>query len=373
MLQVTVPGKLIVSGEHAVVYGCPALAAAIDRYIQVRLAPLPDPIIEFAVLEYQAPLVSLSMADFWEQVEQIERRYDAFLREELAVTDITTHLYDLPLYAVGLFLRRAGIQCPEGLRITISGDLPMGYGLGSSAAVIVGVLRILSLYFQVSLQPEELKTLAIQVENMQHGHSSGLDISVCLYQGIILYSQSSLVIPALKPWSAYLVNTGQPLSSTGECVAYVKKHITSTHSWEPFAEVTHRCLEALEKEDESAFRLAIKENQRLLTQLGVVPEKIQRFIEEIMEQGGIAKICGAGSVSGDNAGYLLLLPGEHLASIENVVHAYGFTLEHVQLGVYPLDDFFSALKGANVPRDFLSKKEREKSVQNSDPFSGWKE
>jgi mevalonate kinase len=236
------------------------------------------------------------------------------------------------LYALGVFLRYTGIPLNQGLRLVISGDLPMGYGLGSSAAVTVGILRVASLFFQRSLSLSELLSLAKQVENLQHGLSSGIDPSVCLYEGVLLYTTNSITPRTLEPWPAYLINTGQPSSSTGECVESVKEKAFPVSLWSEFTRVTLACDQALQAHDTPLLQQAISENHRLLCQIGVVPSRIQEFIAEVEAAGGAAKICGAGSVRGDNAGFLLMLPGD-LEKIEHLTHQFGFTVERVQLGV----------------------------------------
>jgi mevalonate kinase len=332
MYQVTVPGKLIISGEHAVVYGNPALAAAIDRYVQVRLAMLEEPIIQFAFAEYTQPLVSLTFPEFWQAIEKLQQRYQQFLQGECPVTEITTQLYDLPLYALGLFIQHTKTHLTQGMRITISGDLPMGYGLGSSAAVVVGILRIASLAFAQPCTLDEMQQLAVQVENLQHGRSSGLDPSICLHGGVVLYSKQEVLTRKFKPWSMYLINTGQPLSSTGECVAWVKQHSHITTMLEQFRTVTLACDQALQSQSFTDLQQAIQTNHRLLCELDVVPARIQSCIAELEKYQNAAKICGAGSIIGENAGYLLVL-GEQLETIETIAHEFDFAVERVQLGV----------------------------------------
>ena len=58
------------------------------------------------------------------------------------------------------------------------------------------------------------------------------------------------------------------------------------------------------------LRESIRENHRLLVEIGVVPEQVSAFVREIEQAGGAAKICGAGSVVGDAAGVLLVLADE---------------------------------------------------------------
>jgi mevalonate kinase len=334
MLQITIPGKLIISGEHAVVYGNPALAAAIDRYVHIQLTPVDEDAIQFAVAEFQQPLVNIPLAELPKCMQELRERYQDFLQGKLEVNQITRHVYDLPLYTIGLFYEYAKVPLIQGLRLTVSGDLPIGYGLGSSAAIIVAILRILAKFFDKSYSAAELHPLTMQVENLQHGHSSGLDPSVCLHEGVILYDQKSINPRVLAPWPAYLINTGQPLSSTGECVEKVKTHASNSHLWAEFSAATLACDQALQNQEPDKLYQAIARNHQLLCQLGVVPPRIQEFIAQLEQLQSVAKVCGAGSVRGDNCGYLLVLTAEHnLKDIERITKQFGFVIERVQLGV----------------------------------------
>ena len=310
------------------------MAAAIDRYVQVDLVPLTTLTIEFALAGYQLPITHMDAEDFWLSVDQLDSHYQDFLQGKRPVTEITTHLHDLPLYALGLFLRHLKIPLTQGIRLTIGGDLPMGYGLGSSAAVVVGIIRVASLFFQRSLPLSDMLILAKQVEHLQHGQSSGIDPSACLHEGVILYRadpQSPITSRPIAPWPAYLVNTGQPMSTTGECVAHVQAQQFGENIWNEFTAVTLACDQALATQDSQQLHKAIAHNHQLLCHLGVVPERIQQFIAQLEFAGGAAKICGAGSIAGDNGGYLLALPGA--ANIQSIIQEFRFGLELAQLGV----------------------------------------
>jgi mevalonate kinase len=75
------------------------------------------------------------------------------------------------------------------------------------------------------------------------------------------------------------------------------------------------------------MRALIRENHRLLVQIGVVPEKVQRFISAVEARGGAAKICGAGAISG-NAGGTLLLLAEELP--QGLCEQYGYAADPVR-------------------------------------------
>jgi mevalonate kinase len=329
MIKVSVPGKLIISGEHAVVYGSPALAAAIDKYVHVELASISETQIEF--LAGTQFTIKISLPDFWQRFSELQKRYQNFLAGKCAVTAISQDWYDLPLYALGQFLQYTQIDLTQGLRFTIGGDLPVGYGLGSSAAIIVAILRAACEYFKRPLTLPELQRLAVLAENLQHGHSSGLDPSICLQGGVVLYTHDGhFDTRNYKPWPAHLINTGRPQSSTGECVSWVKQHAYPSLLWERFADVTRACDRALQNQNLAELQAAIRENHQLLCRIGVVPQAIQEIIEGLEERGYAAKICGAGSIRGNNVGYLLIVGTN---DITHYLEQFGYYIEQVHLGI----------------------------------------
>jgi len=79
--------------------------------------------------------------------------------------------------------------------------------------------------------------------------------------------------------------------------------------------------DALRKEDSALLWTSIRENHRLLSDIGVVPHRVQHLIAEIENVGGAAKICGAGSVSGDHAGVVWVY-GNSLDMYQQIASAH---------------------------------------------------
>ena len=107
----------------------------------------------------------------------------------------------------------------------------------------------------------------------------------------------------------YWVLMGKPQATTGECVASVREAWGHDQAlWDAFGACTNTLLDTMEQTGDQASNLVevIKENHRLLQRIGVVPDFAARFISEIEEAGGAAKVSGAGSIRGDAAGVLLV-------------------------------------------------------------------
>jgi len=142
---------------------------------------------------------------------------------------------------------------------------------------------------------------------MQHGHSSGLDLRVAMQGGCLFIQGDQLQTRSLPPFKLYLINTGTPESLTGECVEKAAVFFKESSLAEDFAATTLAMDGALQQGSLVEMNNCIRENQRLLTKIGVVPESVQEFIQVIEQHQGSAKICGAGAIKGDSAGVILAL------------------------------------------------------------------
>ena len=170
--------------------------------------------------------------------------------------------------------------------------------------------------------------MALEAENMQHGFSSGLDLKIAMHGGC-LYVQDQQLEPRPSPaFPLYLVNTGAPACSTGECVEKVAHHFRLAKVNQAFANVTYAMDAALKKQSTGDMQQAIRDNHQLLINLGVVPKKVQQFIAALEAKQAAAKICGAGAIIGDQAG-AVLISADNRASVNEVCNAFGYQLMSV--------------------------------------------
>lgn len=289
------PGKLILSGEHAVVHGAPALAVAVSLYARVEATPLPEPVLEWH-LPGASPL-RISLQDTHTRAADLDARHRRFLQGGLDIAAVAP----LPVDLLTAAAARARPQ--HGWRLTFASDIPPGAGMGSSAAFLLALFK--------ALRPEwDAHTLyreALACEQYQHGRSSGLDVAVSLHGGALWMHRSAhrpLDLPTLPEFRA--IHTGRPARTTGECVTDVSARFPDGHPhWTAFEAIALRTREALQKPDPDAWTRAIRENHRLLTDIGVVPGPVQTAIADMEAAGGAAKICGAGCLRGPAAGVLL--------------------------------------------------------------------
>jgi len=305
-MKVYAPGKLILSGEHAVVYGMPALAMAVNRYVCATASSQLLPLVSFDLSDF-AYESGLTFTALNRLKNRIKQKYKKFISGDFKIRDVLQKPAELAQFAITLFLENFNLKLINGVKIKVHSDIPIGCGMGSSAATILSIVHAIAKHLEIELTPEIFYRLGIQAENMQHGHSSGLDLRVSMHGGCHLLKDGQLHARAIPSFPLYLVNTGTPLSSTGECVEKVASLFKHSNIWQEFGDITQQMDRALEQNNLSEMIASIRANQRLLNSIGIVPEKVGRFVNEVEQLDGGAKICGAGTVAGDKAGVMLVM------------------------------------------------------------------
>ncbi len=217
-MKVYAPGKLILSGEHAVVYGKPALAMAVNRYVKSSVSPQLLPLVSFDLsdLAYEHGLTFTALNHLKSRVKQ---NYQRFISGDFKIRDVLQKPVELAQFAFSLFLETLNLKLTQGMKIHVQSDIPIGCGMGSSAATVLSIVHAIAHHLQIELSAEKIFRLSLQAENMQHGYSSGLDLKVCLQGGCILVKDGETHSRAVPNLPMYLVNTGTPKTTTGECVS----------------------------------------------------------------------------------------------------------------------------------------------------------
>ncbi len=341
------PGKVIISGEHAVVHGAPALVAAVNRYARVEMIRKRDVGIDFKLRDFdqQTAFAANELSDLY---DTSAARREAFSRGECQLGEILVHPSELIPLAYETMRRDAALAGSDpanadidGVLVTVDTDIPIGCGMGASSAVIVGVLATAAKFFQHRVSDDRLYELAVDCERFQHLRPSGADPYTCLHGGRLRFCQGHVEKTlSTEPLPMYLVNSGTPAATTGECVRQVGHRFGDSGIWDDFTAVTDAIDTAIEGNDTAALYDGVRCNDALLRRIDVVPERVGRFIDEVSAAGGGAKITGAGSIRGDSGGMVLVF--SESAPVE-LCAAYGYELLDIEgeaRGVHDTD--FSA-------------------------------
>lgn len=308
-------------GEHAVVYGHPALVTSVDRRLRVTLVPGEDGVL------LRLPRLSRSCASPWQGVlnearAARERWEDRFLRR-LEPGEPVPRLppEHLVLLALGEAALHLGQEPREPVVLTVESDLPVGAGFGSSAALAAAVSGAWLAWNGVTEDRVALAAICLEVERRQHGTPSGVDHSAVLQGGLLearLDAQGALACrplarpPLLSRFSVF--DSGPPVEPTGTVVAAVRRRLeagdpTILEALERIAWATRDFCDQLSRpggEDAETVKAAIQSCQRALEALGVVPAPARAAVRELEGQGLAAKISGAGALTGSGAGSVLV-------------------------------------------------------------------
>ena len=258
-------------GEHAVVYGKPALLAAINLRLKVSV--------------------------------EKAKKLDIVSNEP---TEYVRH-------AVECVTQECRLQHLPKIRITIVSDIPAGYHLGSSAAVAVSTVGALLYFLKKMWDTTVVNRIAYEIEKQKHGNPSGGDNTAVTFGGLLWFRKeceflkNMIQIPFSVPKTLnhfYLIDTGRPIETTGEMVAYVKTRRNLQKFLNDNEMQTKRIVTAFKEGDEKLLIDSVQTGERTLEDVGVVSNKAISMIRVIEKTGGAAKILGGGGKK-DGVGYLL--------------------------------------------------------------------
>lgn len=327
------PGKLILMGEHAAVYGRPALVAALGLHTRATIALAEEASDAEIGVEAESRSVSWDLpnlglvgrADWSALGTEAERFRGAWERqlEDATSSDLERLRRGDPARVVKLALAESLGEgdLPPSMSVRVRSNLPVGAGFGSSASVAVSVAAALRMLLEGELDPATVEAIALEVERREHGRPSGIDHGTVLYGGVQwmerarrdLLNRELLVgvAPALEDLAVF--DSGRPAESTGEMVDSVRRRFAGR------AERLEAILDAMESDvrqlrewlesgcrDGEVLVELLRDFEGRLELLGVVPQSVRELVRQVEAAGGAAKISGAGALSGSSAGALLV-------------------------------------------------------------------
>lgn len=322
------PGKIIISGEYSTIFGKPAVVMAVDRYVETVICAAKSKNISFHLLNFDE-YFDLGLRTMETLACKLKDKYKQFLLGRSSISEVLKTPFQLAQFAMANLLDFLKIKPPSGVTIKTRSTIPVGCGMGSSAAAALSIMQAVANYLGTCLQTQDYLHLGNQVERLQHGHPSGVDVYTSLHGGCINFTHETIDPIKSPDFPMFVVNTGKPISSTGECVSFVlQKFHKHDGIWDEFAHLTDCIKQQLYVSKGSDLHEYIKENHYLLSIIGVVPAKVQKFITELHGIGAAAKICGAGSIKGEQGGFVLIL-GDDKEAIQGICNNYNYILEEL--------------------------------------------
>jgi mevalonate kinase len=281
MTTSSAPGKIILFGEHAVVYGRPALAVPLTQVhadVDVTDSPRAGIWIHAPDVDLHAELNSLPS----------DHPVAAAIRSVFSALDP----HPLPL---------SRLQERE-IEIRITSTIPVASGLGSGAAVTVALIRALSsFFFHPLLSNEQINSLAYEIEKLHHGTPSGIDNTVVTYARPVYFVRGQPIetFKVGAPFTLVIADTGVP-APTKESVGDVRKLWEADKPrWERvFDEIGNIAKEArdvIERGKTKELGSLMDANHTLLQSLTVSSPELDRLVKAARTFGaGGAKLSGGG-------------------------------------------------------------------------------
>jgi mevalonate kinase len=299
MTTATAPGKTILVGEHAVVYGRPAIAAPVcDLAATARITPLP------------AGSGCVLVA---RDIQRTMRLREASEDEPLAL-------------AARLAL--AALQHPSDPDwcIDLSSTIPIAGGLGSGAALSTALVRAIFTHAGHTALPAQVSEIVFESERFYHGVPSGIDNTVIAY-GLPIWFVKGRPPQPFSPGAVFtlLIADSGIAAPTKETVADVRRGWQSTpHLFEArfdaIAVLVKAARKALEQGQIRQLGAVFDENQTLLAQLGVSAAPLERLLAAARDAGALgAKLSGGGR--GGNI--IALVEPAHIGPVQQALYTAG--------------------------------------------------
>ncbi len=277
------PAKVILLGEHFVVYGEPAIVLAIDKRAYVKVSNREDKKLHLRS-------ANLNLAGYFEdgafKIEQGDAR-EARMK------------FDPVRNAVENVLQKH--EDKAGLNVEINSTVPVGAGLGSSAAVVVATAAATAELLKAPLSREEVFRIAFEAEKIVHGTPSGIDPAISTFGGSLLFQMDTGFKPLDAKTSIPLIvgDTGVERSTRVQVEKVrnlVEKYPRVVELIMKTArEIVLRAIEALKENDLATLGVLMNMNHALLYGVGVSDESLEWLTNAGRKAGALgAKLTGAG-------------------------------------------------------------------------------
>ena len=305
-------GKTILFGEHFVVYGFPAIAAAVGSTTTAVVRRKSEP--GWTLTDNRPAVPGYKKKKLDEQTQSIEN-----------------------------ILRFADIDLSEqGITITLGGKLVCASGIGASAASCTAIARALNEEFRLGWDDNKVNECAFEGEKGYHGTPSGIDNTAATFGGIVWYQRDpaggSPTIETIKmkePTEILIASTGIT-ASTKEVVGDVRQMKEEKEKWfgqitEDYLEIVNSARQGFADHDLQLIGLLMNQNHNLLIEIGVSCVELEELVGVSRQAGAWgAKLTGTGR--GGNM--VALTPGRELQNnVFGAVKQRGYSAWRYQIGV----------------------------------------
>lgn len=280
------PGKIILFGEHAVVYGKSALAMAIDFGIQCNIKEITPSNLKIV----SHPEIRLK----W-----FNEPHEYILTPELQdPSQLPPKI--LPFFHGLTCLQKSGKIRRQSIIIELHGPLWYGVGLGSSASSAVAFLWALNGFYDLGLSKTRINQFAFDMEKYVHKSPSGIDNSTAVFgHGIYFRDKIPEEFHFHNDLPLLIVHSGKT-HDTGQAIQKVQNFRdndpqTMEDMWNAIEKITQAAIQAINRDDLLKVGQLMIQNQAILRRLGLSTSTIDSIIQYALDHHAFgAKLTGAG-------------------------------------------------------------------------------
>lgn len=316
------PGKVTLFGEHAVVYGHPAIVAALDKRVYAYAEPRSDDVVKISAKDLRVPGLIVS-----------------YVGGELVLeTDYGAVLPAIAYVSKAVEVAARYLDVRKGVNVEIRSEMPVGAGLGTSAAVAAATITAFAAAHGYELAGEEVANLAWEVEKGVQGIASPMDSSITALGGYLKISYGSggaIERVALKVPKEPLLVVGyvERVARTKEMVELVRARLFENPDL--YGEILRligrlavEAEKALLRGDLRTLGSLMNVNHALLDALGVSTRRLNELVQVAREAGAYgAKLTGAGG-----GGCVIALAPENADAVEVAMRLHGSMVFRARLG-----------------------------------------
>ncbi len=324
-VRASAPGKAILFGEHSVVYGKPAIAVAVDKKAIVTIK-------EGTTDDIQVKIPDLDVYGLIDMVKGTVIPKDENFSEVFPSYNAGILDYIQNALSFSEFKLDDNEFNDQGLDITVDLEIPIGAGLGSSAAITVATIAAAARYTNHELTLEKLAKMAHQVELTVQGSASPLDTTLSTFGGFSYFThkEGAVKLQTRMEMSLVVGYTSKP-GNTGELIKKVKK-LRQNHPniinpiLDTMETVVNQARQSIIKGEEEKVGELMNINQGLLDALGVNTIELSKLVYQARNAGAIgSKLTGAGG-GGSIIAYCPGRTQEVLDKLQSIENAFPVTI-----------------------------------------------
>jgi len=272
--KASAPGKAILVGEHAVVYGMPAIALPLSG-IRAKAT--------FRATGSPLTLIAEDLA-----------------RPPLMINTGSIESSDPLALMAALTMQYFGLECLQG-EIRVQSDIPIASGLGSGAAVSAAIGRVIAQFHGAIMPNEALNRLVFEVEKQHHGTPSGIDNTVVVYELPVYFAKGGTLdfLEFADPLWILLADSGIA-SLTRDAVADVCTQVRlapaqTARVFDDIGAIVNEARDCIDYSNGARLGELMSANHRLLQALNVSCPELDHLVEAALHAGALgAKLSGGG-------------------------------------------------------------------------------